>query len=148
MINCLTNGAGFRLCVNLPDGTRVLAVHAAPGTDDGMGINVNTSDEELCALVEEADADLVLMGHTHLPFDRMAGNIRVINPGSINNPFPPDLRASYAISEADQGGYTIHHRRVDYDRETVIEAVREVNHPALDYIERFMKGENRKDRMK
>jgi putative phosphoesterase len=136
----------FRL--TLPGGTRVLAVHAAPGTDDGMGININTSDEELCTLVEKADADLVLVGHTHLPFDRMAGNIRVVNPGSVSNPFPPDLRASYAILDADVDGYSILHRRVDYDREAVIRAVRKVNHPALDYIERFMKGENKKDWMK
>jgi predicted phosphodiesterase len=133
---------------NLSNGTRVLAVHAAPGTDDGMGISVNTSDEELCMLVEEADAELILVGHTHLPFDRMAGKIRVVNPGSVSNPFPPDLRASYAILEAGEQGYTIHHRRVDYDRVAVIQAVREANHPALDYIERFMKGENRKDWMK
>jgi len=133
---------------SLPDGTRILAAHAAPGTDDGMGININTSDEELSALVENSEADLVLVGHTHLPFDRMAGNIRVVNPGSVSNPFPPDLRASYAILEANERGYSIHHRRVDYDRNAVIQAVRDVNHPALDYIERFMKGENRKDWMK
>jgi hypothetical protein len=72
----------------------------------------------------------------------------VVNPGSVSNPFPPDLRASYAILDANVGGYSIHHRRVDYDRQAVIEAVRDVNHPALDYIERFMKGENRKDWMK
>ncbi len=132
----------------LPDGTRVLAVHAAPGTDDGMGININTSDEELCKLVENVEADLLLVGHTHLPFDRLVGSVRVINPGSISNPFPPDLRACYAILEADEGGYTVQQRRVEYDREAVIEAVRQVNHPALDYIERFMRGENRKDWMK
>jgi putative phosphoesterase len=132
----------------LPDGTRVLAVHAAPGTDDGRGININISDEELWALIEDADADLVLVGHTHLPFDRRVGSIRVVNPGSVSNPFPPDLRASYAVLETDEQGYAIHHRRVDYDRQAVIEAVQEVNHPALDYIERFMRGENRKDWMK
>jgi predicted phosphodiesterase len=133
---------------SLPDGTRILAVHAAPGTDDGMGININTSDEEICALVEKSEADLVLVGHTHLPFDRMAGNIRVVNPGSVSNPFPPDLRACYAVLKADKQGYTIQYRRVDYDRDAVIRAVREVNHPALDYIGRFMRGENRKDWMK
>jgi predicted phosphodiesterase len=132
----------------LPDGTRVLAVHAAPGTDDGMGINITTSDEELCELVKRVDTDLLLVGHTHLPFDRMAGRVRVINPGSVSNPFPPDLRACYAVLEADEGGYSVQRRRVDYDREAVIEAVRRVNHPALDYIERFMRGENRKDWMK
>ena len=132
----------------LPDGTRVLAVHAAPGTDDGAGININTADEDLYALVEKTDADLILVGHTHLPFDRRAGTIRVVNPGSVSNPFPPDLRASYAVLEADGQQYTIHHRRVDYDRDAVVQAVREVNHPALDYVERFMKGENKKPWMK
>jgi len=130
--------------VVLPDGTRVLAVHAAPSTDDGMGIEINTSDEQLRGLVSGEKAQLVLVGHTHLPFDRTVQSIRVVNPGSISNPFPPDLRASYALLEADQNGYQISHRRVDYDREAVIKSVQEVNHPAFSYITRFMKGENKK----
>lgn len=132
----------------LPDGSRVLAVHSAPGTDDGTGIDLNTSDEELLRFVSGVDAELMLVGHTHLPLDRTVGNIRVVNPGSVSNPFPPDLRASYAILEADENGYEINHRQVDYDREAVIKAVQEVNHPALEYITRFMKGENKKDWMK
>jgi predicted phosphodiesterase len=132
----------------LPDGSKVLAVHAAPGTDDGTGISFNISDDDLLELVSDVEADLVLVGHTHLPLDRTVGNIRVINPGSISNPFPPDLRASYAILEADENGYEINHRRVDYDREAVIKAVQKVNHPASEYITRFMKGENKKDWMK
>lgn len=139
---------GLDMRLTLPDGTRVLGVHAAPGTDDGVGIHANTSSEELTGLVAGADADLVLVGHTHVPFDHEAGGVRVINPGSISNPFPPDLRAAYAILEADRKGYQVHYRRVEYDRDAVIEAVRQVNHPALDYIERFMKGRNRKDWMK
>lgn len=136
------------LGLTLPDGTRVLAVHAAPGTDDGMGININTSGEELHELISGLEADLLLVGHTHLPFDRSVGGVRVVNPGSISNPFPPDLRASYAVLEADRDGYRIEFRRVDYDRQAVIQAVQEVNHPASEYVTRFMKGENKKDWMK
>jgi len=132
----------------LPDGSRVLAVHAAPGADDGMGISLNISDDDLLELVSDVEAELVLVGHTHLPLDRTVGNIRVVNPGSVSNPFPPDLQASYAILEADENGYEINHRRVGYDREAVIKAIQEVNHPALEYITRFMKGENKKDWMK
>jgi diadenosine tetraphosphatase ApaH/serine/threonine PP2A family protein phosphatase len=134
--------------LTLPDATRVLAVHAAPGTDDGMGIHINISDGELSGILADVDADLVLVGHTHLPFDRTAHGVRVINPGSVSNPFPPDLRASYAVLEADREGYKIQHRRVEYDRQAVIQAVRDVNHPAFEYIERFMNGENKKDWMK
>ncbi len=135
------------MSIDLPDGSRVLAVHAAPGTDDGMGISINTSDEELFELVSDVNANLVLVGHTHIPFDRNVKGIRVVNPGSVSNPFPPDLRASYAILEADESGYSIEHRRVDYDRNAVIKATQEVNHPAEEYILKFMKGEVRKDWM-
>ena len=45
-------------------------------------------------LLTGADADLVFVGHTHVPFDRRIDGVRVVNPGSISNPFPPDLRAS------------------------------------------------------
>ena len=55
-------------------------------------------------MVSDVEAELVLVGHTHLPFDRTVGNIRVVNPGSVSNPFPPDLRASYVILEADKNG--------------------------------------------
>jgi len=134
--------------LTLPDGSKVLAVHAAPGTDDGIGISFNISDDDLLKLLSDVEADLVLVGHTHLPLVRIVGNIRVVNPGSISNPFPPDLRASYAILEADENGYEISHRRVDYDREAVIKAVQDVNHPALEYITRFMRGENKKSWMK
>jgi len=139
------NQLTLEMRTELPDGTKALLVHAAPGTDDGLGINISTTDEELIELVSDAGAELVIVGHTHIPFDRKVPGVRVINPGSISNPFPPDLRASYAIIDADKKGFRINHRRVDYDRETVVEATRARNHPAAEYIRRFMQGEIRKD---
>ena len=125
----------------------MLVVHAAPGSDDGLGISVNCSDAELSELLAGADADLVLVGHTHIPFDRTLENIRIVNPGSVSNPFPPDLRASYAILEAGESGYSISHCRSGYDSQAFIQAVRDVRHPAADYIIRFVLGENKKDWM-
>lgn len=134
--------------LTLPDGTRVLAVHASPGSDDGPGIDHNITEEELAELVAGAEAELLFIGHTHVQFDRMVQDTRVINPGSISNPYPPDLRASYGILEVDGAGYQFTHKWVDFDREAVIQAVEEVKHPAGDYIARFMKGENKKSWMK
>ncbi len=128
---------------NLPDGTRLLAVHAAPGKDDGRGIYPVLSDEELAELVAGAKADLVLVGHTHWPVDRKVSGVHVVNLGSVSNPFPPDLRSSYVLMEANQDGYQLQHRRVDYDRQKVIERTLQVQHPAADYIIRFMRGQNR-----
>ena len=126
----------------LPDGTRVLAVHAAPGTDDGDGLRIRSSDDELREQLSGIEADLVLVGHTHIPFNRLVDGVRVVNPGSVSNPFPPDLRASYAILSCDSQGYTIVHRRAEYDHQAVIEALKRLSHPSEAYITRFMRGEN------
>ena len=84
----------------LPDGTRVLALHVAPGQNDGAGIHPKLTDVEVQALLAGASADLVCVGHTHWPVNRRVGGIRVINCGSVSNPVALDLRASYALLEA------------------------------------------------
>jgi predicted phosphodiesterase len=127
--------------LRLPDGTRLLGVHAAPGTDDGPGIHLRLSEAELEALVKDCNADLICVGHTHIPLDRTAGGVRVINLGSVSNPVTPELLASYAIVKANNSGYQVQLRRVPYDREAVIEAVKRSGHPAGDYIIQFMRGE-------
>jgi len=132
----------------MPDGTRVLAIHSSPGTDDGFGIHPNLTDDELREHVTGVSADLVLVGHTHVPFDRTIDQVRVVNPGSISNPLPPDLRASYAIMMADKTGYQIELKRVEFDKDTVTTAARKVNHPAAEYIAQFMRGERKTDWMK
>ncbi len=127
--------------VALPDGTRLLCVHASPGQDDGSGFHPGLSQEQRRALLSGCDADLVCVGHTHIVLDIQVDGVRVVNPGSVSNPFPPDLRAKYAILEADESGYRIARRFVDYDHAAVIDGVRRVRHPAADYIARFMLGQ-------
>lgn len=57
--------------LTLPDGTRVLLVHAAPGTDDGRGLNPGLTDDELQADIDGSEADLICVGHFHMPMDRV-----------------------------------------------------------------------------
>jgi predicted phosphodiesterase len=119
----------------LPDGTRTLAVHAAPGYDDGPGIPPELGERELQALLAGCDADLVIVGHTHRPLDRSVGGVRVVNLGSVSNPpVGEDPRASYVLLEADELGYRIEHRRVEYDRQAVVREVLRVRHPAAQYF--------------
>lgn len=127
----------------LPDGTRVLAVHAAPGTAHGDGIRPTLAEPQLAALVAGCEADLLFVGHTHWPLDRTAADVRVVNLGSVSNPYPPDLRAKYTILEADARGYRLDHRRVDYDHAAVIAATESLPHPAGAFIVSMQRGERR-----
>jgi predicted phosphodiesterase len=131
------------LRIVLPDGTRVLAVHASPDNDDGDGIHRNLAGRDLRDRARGADCDLLVVGHTHVPFDLAAGAIRIINPGSVSNPLPPDLRAAYALLHVENDGYDLQFHRVAYDRNAVIGLARQVNHPAADFIATLMRGERR-----
>lgn len=124
----------------LPDGARVLAVHASPGTDDGSGINPTLEEEPARALLADANADLVLVGHVHAPLDRIVDVVRLVNPGSVSNPVPPDLRASYALLVATSESYEIYPKRVEYDRQEVVRQAFEVNHPSAQHIAEYMRG--------
>lgn len=125
----------------LPDGTRVLGVHAAPGCDDGPGINPEVDEKSLHRLLAPAEADLVIVGHTHFPLERRVDGVHVFNLGSVSNPVTPHLQASYALLEADSGGYQIQLRFVDYDRQAVIEAIQQAHHPCAEFLAQYMRGE-------
>ena len=124
----------------LPDGSRVLCVHASPGNDEHPAFYPSMSPAEAGSLVDGCQAELVLVGHTHQPLDVYAKGVHLVNAGSVSNPFPPDLRASYVLLEADKQGNRVYHRQVEYDREAVIAAVRRSRHPSGQFIVQFMRG--------
>ena len=129
--------------LTLPDGTRVLLVHAAPGMDDGWGFRPDLDEAAAARLLMDRGAGLVCVGHTHCPQDRQVGGVRVVNPGGVSNPSPPDLRASYALLEADARGYAVTLRRAEYDRAAVLAEIDRVCHPAAGYLRQFMLGQYR-----
>jgi len=125
----------------LPDGTRVLCVHAAPGSDDALGLYPATDGDTLRSMAAQAEADLLLVGHTHWPMFAEVAGVRLVNVGSVSNPYPPDLRASYLLLEADESGARLEPRRVEYDHQAVIDALCRVAHPAAWYIAGHMTGD-------
>lgn len=127
----------------LADGTRCLGVHASPGKDDGPGVNPLSTDADLRKLFKDCAADIVFVGHTHAPCDRMVDDIRLVNLGSVSNPHPPDLRASYVLLEASMNSYELAHHRVEYDHATVISECERLKHPATRFITRLMLGQNK-----
>jgi putative phosphoesterase len=77
------------------------------------------SNAELDPMVAGIDADVLLVGHTHLPLIRHRHTVCVVNPGSVGQPLDGDPRASYAIWEDGK----IRLERVAYDRQPMLEAI-------------------------
>ena len=55
----------------------------------------------LCEAALEADADVLLFGHTHEPFRDSSMGMQLLNPGSIG----PTTRPSYGLITVDGGRY-------------------------------------------
>ena len=125
----------------LPDGTRFLGVHAAPGTDDGFGFKPGMDAEQMAAQLADCHADLVFVGHTHLRMDEQVGDVHLVNLGSISNPVGNDLRAKYVILIADETSHTIEPRFVDYDYQAIIDQLETIGHPSAAFLSQFMRGE-------
>lgn len=87
----------------------LLLVHATPRDplDEYLPIDKPHWSEAL----KNVEADIICVGHTHIPFELEVDNKRVINPGSVGQPRDGDPRASYAILDGDR----VEFRRVKYD---------------------------------
>src|SRR5262249_19001630 len=64
----------------------VLFCHATPRNDFEIFVRT-TPDDRLMPIFGHLDAVLAVCGHTHIPFDRMVGRVRVVNAGSVGMPF-------------------------------------------------------------
>lgn len=68
--------------IPLEDGRELVVVHGSPA-DPSEALTHDMTDEEMNALVGDDPADVVVCGMSHVPFDRMVGEVRVINVGSV-----------------------------------------------------------------
>ena len=59
------------------------------------------------------EADLLVVGHTHLAFELEVDSTRIVNPGSVGQPRDGVPGASYAILDTE--GLRVEHYRVKYD---------------------------------
>jgi diadenosine tetraphosphatase ApaH/serine/threonine PP2A family protein phosphatase len=82
------------------DGKVLLMVHATPR--DPLDEYLFADEANWKRRLDQIEADIVCVGHTHHPFELHIGNTTVLNPGSVGQPRDGDPRASFAIIENGQ----------------------------------------------
>jgi predicted phosphodiesterase len=142
------------LRLNLPDGTRVLGVHASPGADDGPGIEPGTTDDQLGGLLAGCAADIVIGGHTHRATDRTIAGIRTLNPGSTGIPERPG-QAGWLLLDLDldsdperpgapgrdRADVGVEHRMVRFDVDAVVRDLDARLHPNAEFLAAILTGQ-------
>jgi len=99
------------------DGFRGLLVHAAPS--DPLYRYLGPEDPAWQTEADRADADLFLVGHTHLQFLVRVGEVTIVNPGSVGQPKDGRPEAAYALLEDGE----IALRRARYPIEDTVRAL-------------------------
>lgn len=104
-------------------GKRFLLVHATPRDplDEYLLKDAGTWAKRL----QNVDADIVCVGHTHMQFNIEVNGTIVLNPGSVGLPRDGDPRAAFAI--IDDGKIEL--KRVQYPIERTIARIEDMTWP-------------------
>ena len=102
----------------------VLFCHGSPRSDEEI-LTAITSPKRLDPILDGVTHDLVVCGHTHAQFDRLVGDRRLVNAGSVGMAYEgePGI-AAWALL-----GPTVELRRTPYDVEAAAALVLETGFP-------------------
>jgi predicted phosphodiesterase len=102
---------------------RVLLVHGSLRKVNEY-LYADRPDSSFERVLDAAGADILVCGHTHLPYHKVLPSGRhVINAGSVGKPKDHDPRAGYIVLEARGEDIDVQFIRVAYDIERAAQAI-------------------------
>lgn len=95
---------------------RILLVHGSPYSPIEEYVYERDVDEKFLR-----DYEVVVMGHTHIPFIKKVGSKLAINCGAVGQPRDGNIKASFAV--IDDESFSAEIVRVEYDVNTAAEKI-------------------------
>ena len=95
-----------------------LFCHGSPRSDEEI-VTRATPDEAVSEMVEGVAERVIVLGHTHMQFDRRVSDHRVVNAGSVGMPYEAQPGAYWALLGPD-----VELRRTAYDLEAAAARMR------------------------
>ena len=121
-------GLPFALEEEMPGERKLLVVHGSPISNDD-DIYPSITAFGLKAKLGDTHPDILICGHTHIPFIKRIGGVFIVNCGSAGQPVDGDPRPSYAIVSIDEMAVRGHIVRFDYDVNEVVTALKNTSLP-------------------
>ncbi|WP_027364530.1 metallophosphoesterase family protein [Desulfotruncus alcoholivorax] len=109
-------------------GRRVLFVHGSPRRLNEY-LYEDAPAAGILPMLQEAKADVLVCGHTHLPYHRVVDGRHIINAGSAGKPKHGDPQAVYALVDMGKD-IRVEFIKVPYDCESAARAVEKAGLPA------------------
>ncbi|MHB0978941.1 MAG: metallophosphoesterase family protein [Thermoleophilia bacterium] len=118
---------------------RLRLVHGSPRRINEY-LQADRDERTYHRLAAQADADVLLFGHTHTPWHQVYEDVLFVNVGSAGRPKDGDVRATYTVLRLEEGrppAVDVH--RVAYDVEETARGVLAAGLPA-ELAEAFRRG--------
>lgn len=125
------------------EGVHVLVVHGSPRKDTEY-LYPSLTEPALKARLGAERPDLLVCGHSHIPFARRVGGVLVVNCGSAGKPVDGDPRGSFAAADLRKGEARVRIVRFAYPVERVVRDLRERRRGARG-VEAFAEGRKASD---
>lgn len=103
-------------------GRRVKIFHATPLKNNLYWHN-DRDDEFFMQMAKKADADVMIYGHTHIPYRRNINGKVFINAGSVGKPKDGDTRTCVCLIDINAGEVRTDFLRIPYDVDKIAEAI-------------------------
>lgn len=115
--------------------------HGTPGSDTEYW-HEDLPGKFFRKMARKAFCDVIIFGHTHMPYHTEIGGVHFINAGSVGKPKGNDPRGSYAYLEIDprRGRVFTHFPRVEYDVEAMVEKLRASTTLPETLADQFLQG--------
>lgn len=118
---------------------KVMLVHGSPRKVNEY-LFADRPESSLERLLDMTEADVLVCGHTHLPYHRiLASGRHVINAGSVGKPKDGDPRACYVNLTVEAKELTVEFVRVAYDVDAAAKAILTTTMPH-EYAEMLRQG--------
>lgn len=111
------------------DNSRMALYHGSPRDPLSEYVFPGIPEPQVRKMIRQAEAAIVLLGHTHVPMVYTYEDQILGNPGSVGQPRDGDPRASYAILTLSDGKVSFEVKRVAYNVDKVAKRILQAGLP-------------------
>ncbi|MCX8034211.1 MAG: metallophosphatase family protein [Thermodesulfovibrio sp.] len=110
------------------EGKKVKLYHATP-IKNNLYWYEDRPEKFFLLMADKAGADIMIYGHTHIPYFKEINGKYFINAGSVGKPKDGDTRTCTCIVEINSSGAKVRFIRKEYDIDKVVNAILESSLP-------------------
>lgn len=119
------------------EGFSIQIIHGSP---DSISEYMYEDDEKLTTFALTSIHDVIIYGHTHVPYHKVIEGVHFINPGSVGKPKHGNHKSTYMIVEVIESELKTELVEVSYDIITLINDIKENPWISNNLIEDLLQG--------